>query len=161
MDVDPPKAEEAAPAEAEKSAAAAAATPEQEEDDEEPITDLLDLLDQADSSTLSSTAKIPLLTSILTESQNRYGPKASSAKERAIYGLARAYCGAEQYDQVVQLLTGDTCRGFFDNATKAKCAKVVRAVLDIVCGLAPEQLDMVSACIVFSVVVKKRHPYRM
>ena len=25
--------------------------------------------------------------------------------------------------------------------TKAKCAKVVRAVLDIVCALAPEQLD--------------------
>lgn len=43
---------------------------------------------------------------------------------------------------MVSLLTGDTCRGFFDNATKAKCAKVVRAVLDIVCSLAPDQLEM-------------------
>jgi hypothetical protein len=132
MDVDPPK-------EGEKDAA-----PVPGDDDEEQIADLLDLLDQSEEDTLSSSDRIPLLSSILTESQNRYGPKASGAKERAIYGLARAYCGSAQYDEVVNLLTGDTCRGFFDNATKAKCAKVVRAVLDIVCGLAPEQLEMVS-----------------
>ena len=136
MDVDPPK-------EGEKSGAEGT-TPTTPDEDEEQISDLLDLLDQSEETTLASSDRIPLLSSILTESQNRYGPKASGVKERAIYGLARAYCGSAQYDEVVSLLTGDTCRGFFDNATKAKCAKVVRAVLDIVCGLAPDQLEMVS-----------------
>jgi len=141
MDVDPPaetgKAPETVPAAAE------------DDEDEEQITDLLDLLSQSEDDALPPTAKIPLLTSILTESgppdgdgEARYGPKASSVKERAVYGLARSYCATGRYDEVVALLTGDVCRGFFDNATKAKCAKVVRAVLDVVCGLAPEQLDM-------------------
>ena len=135
MDVDPPKEGEKGGAEG--------TTPTPDEDEEQ-ISDLLDLLDQSEETTLASSDRIPLLSSILTESQNRYGPKASGVKERAIYGLARAYCGSAQYDEVVSLLTGDTCRGFFDNATKAKCAKVVRAVLDIVCSLAPDQLEMVS-----------------
>ena len=136
MDVDPPKEGEKGGAEG--------TTPTTPDEDEEQISDLLDLLDQSEETTLASSDRIPLLSSILTESQNRYGPKASGVKERAIYGLARAYCGSAQYDEVVSLLTGDTCRGFFDNATKAKCAKVVRAVLDIVCSLAPDQLEMVS-----------------
>lgn len=134
MDVDPPKEGEKGGAEG--------TTPTTPDEDEEQISDLLDLLDQSEETTLASSDRIPLLSSILTESQNRYGPKASGVKERAIYGLARAYCGSAQYDEVVSLLTGDTCRGFFDNATKAKCAKVVRAVLDIVCSLAPDQLEM-------------------
>ena len=151
MDVDPPA----------DTTGEAPPTAAEEDEDEEQITDLLDLLSQSEDDALPPTAKIPLLTSILTESgppdvdgdgdgdgggEPRYGPKASSVKERAIYGLARSYCGTGRYDEVVTLLTGDVCRGFFDHATKAKCAKVVRAVLDVVCGLAPEQLDMVSSC---------------
>jgi 26S proteasome regulatory subunit N6 len=45
---------------------------------------------------------------------------------------------------VVNLLTGSTCAPFFAHATKAKTAKVVRAVLDAVCALAPEAYDMQS-----------------
>ena len=113
------------------------------DEDEEDIADLSLLLDNAqDSSSTSPSTTIQTLTSILTEPQNRHGPKASSVKERAIYLLARTHCSMQSYDSVVSLLTGDTCSAFFLNVTKAKCAKVVRAVLDIVCSLAPEELDM-------------------
>ena len=47
-----------------------------------------------------------------------------------------------QFGEVMNLLTGDICRPFFENVTKAKCAKVVRAVLDIICALAPNELSM-------------------
>jgi len=113
------------------------------DEDEEDIADLSLLLDNAqDSSSTSPSTTIQTLTSILTEPQNRHGSKASSVKERAIYLLARTHCSMQSYDSVVSLLTGDTCSAFFLNVTKAKCAKVVRAVLDIVCSLAPEELDM-------------------
>ncbi|KAK1747717.1 coatomer subunit beta, partial [Skeletonema marinoi] len=86
--------------------------------------------------------KIPILTSILNEPKNRYGSTAAALKERAVYALARAYCEDNRHDAVVTLLTGETCAPFFANITKAKTAKVVRAVLDSVCALAPEELDM-------------------
>jgi len=113
------------------------------QDEEEDVADLTELLTTVEEDTTSSEAdKIVNLTSILTEPQNRFGPKASSIKERAIYALARAYCASSQYTEVVSLLTGPTCSAFFNNVTKAKCAKVVRAVLDMVCTLAPGELDM-------------------
>lgn len=134
---------EATPAAAETPVAPAAPAIQ---DDEEDIADLTELLTSVEedtaADTTSSTTKLETLTSILTEPRNRFGPKASSIKERAIYALARNYCASSQYQQVVNLLTGTTCAAFFLNATKAKCAKVVRAVLDIVCTLAPGELDM-------------------
>lgn len=122
-------------------------TPQTEEiktpDDEEDCNDLVDLLESAEEeASKSSPNPIPILSTILLESQNRYGTQACIIKERAIYALAKAYCAAGQYDEVVNLLTGTTCQGFFENVTKAKCAKVVRGVLDTVCTLAPDQLDM-------------------
>ena len=113
-----------------------------DEDDEEFCSDLSNLLDST--SSLSPSASIPILTSILAEPQNRYGPVATSIKERSIYALARAYCGANRTSEVVTLLTGDTCRVFFSHITKAKCAKVVRAVLDAVCTLSPLELELQS-----------------
>mmetsp|Transcript_3816 Transcript_3816/g.5785 ORF Transcript_3816/g.5785 Transcript_3816/m.5785 type:complete len:484 (-) Transcript_3816:69-1520(-) len=115
---------------------------DEEETEEEQCADLLELLESTDDDAVSAETKIQTLSSILTEPQNRYGPTASSIKERAIYGLARAYCNSGKYDSVVDLLTGSDCSAFFENVTKAKCAKVVRAVLDVVCTLAPDQLDM-------------------
>jgi len=109
-----------------------------EVDTEESCNDLADLLESSEEESFP----IPILSSILLEPQNRYGPTSTSIKERAVYALARAYCAAGDYDEVVNLLTGPTCRGFFENVTKAKCAKVVRGVLDAVCALAPDQLDM-------------------
>ena len=112
------------------------------EDEEEDTTDLSDLLESTNDASLTASAKIPILTSILNEPSNRYGPAASAIKERAVYALTRAYCEDNRHDEVVSLLTGATCSAFFANVTKAKCAKVVRAVLDQVCALAPEELEM-------------------
>lgn len=111
------------------------------DEEEEDCTDLSELLDSINEKQ-SASDKIPGLIALLNEPANRYGPKASALKERAVYALARAYCEDNRHDEVVTLLTGDTCAPFFANITKAKTAKVVRAVLDAVCALAPEQLDM-------------------
>ncbi|KAL9179895.1 hypothetical protein ACHAXT_007865 [Thalassiosira profunda] len=132
MAVDPaPAAPAEAPAEA----------PVAMETEEEDCSDLAALLDSVDEAKTAA-GKIPILTSVLNEPSNRYGPTATALKERAVYALARAYCEDNKHDEVVTLLTGETCAPFFNNITKAKTAKVVRAVLDAVCALAPEQLDM-------------------
>jgi len=110
-------------------------------EDEEACNDLVELFESAEEVTDKKSA-IPILSSILLEPQNRYGSTAVSIKERAVYALARAYCSTGDFDEVVNLLTGATCSGFFVNVTKAKCAKVVRGVLDAVCALSPDQLDM-------------------
>lgn len=120
--------------------AAAPDTIEEEQEEEEDVSDLSDLLDQA--SSLDDSAKIPLLSSILNEPQNRYGPAASSIKERAVYALSRAYCSESRTAEIVSLLTTGSCAVFFASITKAKCAKVVRAVLDIVCSASPTEYDM-------------------
>ena len=114
-----------------------------QDDDEEDIQDLLDLVDEA--SSLAPDKQIPLLISVVKDEAAevpRYGQKAVSLKERAVYDLTRAYCATKEYDAVVNFLTGATGKAFFDNITKAKCARLVRQVLDIVCSLAPDQLDM-------------------
>jgi len=114
---------------------------EEEEEEEEDIEDLLELVD--DASSKPAAQQVPILISVIKdETGNRYGTKAGTVKERAIYDLTRAYCATKQYDEVVNFLTGSTGKQFFEHSTKAKCAKVVRQVLDIVCTLAPEQLDM-------------------
>lgn len=130
-----------------------------EDDDEKDCSDLTDLLESTEEASLSASAKIPILTSILTEPTGRFGHTASAIKERAVYSLARAYCLDGKHDMVVNLLTGDVCAPFFSNATKAKTAKVVRAVLDAVCSLAPDALDMhaeVCRNIIAWCVVEKR-----
>ena len=118
-----------------------------EENDTEDCSDLADLLESVDDVATngekkSASDKIAILTSILSEPSGRYGPSACAIKERAVYALARAYCVDDKHDEVVTLLTGSTCAPFFANVTKAKTAKVVRAVLDAVCNLAPDELDM-------------------
>lgn len=119
-----------------------AAEPIQPEEEEEDCSDLSDLLESINDASMTPSAKIPVLTSVLNDPAERFGPKASAIKERAVYALARAYCEDNRHDEVVTLLTGAACAPFFANITKAKCAKVVRAVLDAVCALAPDKLDM-------------------
>ncbi|KAL3790658.1 hypothetical protein HJC23_009758 [Cyclotella cryptica] len=128
----------AAPASADAAPESPAAETAEEEED---VSDLSALLESASSENAAS-AKIPLLSSLLNEPSSRYGPAASALKERAVYSLARAYCQDNRTVEVVTLLTGETCAAFFANITKAKCAKVVRAVLDIVCSCAPDELEM-------------------
>jgi len=113
-----------------------------EGDEEDYCSDLADLLESTDDASMTPAAKIPILASILNEPSDRYGSAASAVKERAVYALARAYCEDNRHDEVETLLTGETCSTFFAKVTKAKCAKVVRAVLDAVCALAPDRLDM-------------------
>lgn len=107
-----------------------------EDDDEEDVSDLLEALD--DASAKPAIGRIPLLLEILNDTE-KVGTKAISLKERAIYDLTRAYCETSAYDEVAAMLKTSP---FFSTITKAKCAKVVRAVLDMVCNLAPNQLDM-------------------
>lgn len=107
-----------------------------EEEDEEDVSDLLEALD--DASSKPAIGRIPILLDLLKDTKKR-GPKASSLKERALYDLTRAYCETSQYEEVVPLLKTSP---YFSTITKAKCAKVVRAVLDMVCKLAPTELDM-------------------
>ena len=110
-------------------------------EDEENITDLTTLFESI-TSTTSPSNQIQTLTSILTDSSARYGPKATTLKERSVYSLARVYCTSNEYQSIPTLLTGPICSPFFTNVTKAKCAKVVRAVLEIICTLAPKELEM-------------------
>lgn len=142
MEIDSPAPTESTP---EQPTAAAAPKPEDDEDDEEDISDLTSLFESISATTTSPSDQIQTLSSILTEPSSRYGPKATALKERSIYSLARVYCTSNQYDAIPTLLTGQTCSPFFTNVTKAKCAKVVRAVLEIICTLAPNELDMQEA----------------
>ena len=105
-----------------------------EEEDDEDVEDLLDLMDNAK---VEANNPIDLLTRVV-ESE-KVGPKATSIKERAVYDLTRAYCKIENYSAIVKFLETST---FFPSVNKAKCAKVVRQVLDIVCSLAPQAYAM-------------------
>jgi len=113
------------------------------DDDEEDVEDLLDLIDKtkidadSNSDSMSIADSIPLLKEV-TES-TKSGPKATQIKERAVYDLTRAYCTQKQYSDIVSFLESSK---FFHTVNKAKCAKVVRQVLDIVCGLAPDEHEM-------------------
>lgn len=97
--------------------------------------DVEDLLDWMDTAKVSDT--IPLLQKVMESEKS--GPAATQIKERAVYDLTRAYCKNEDYAAIVQFLESST---FFQKVTKAKCAKVVRQVLDIVCSLAPTAYAM-------------------
>mmetsp|Transcript_32142 Transcript_32142/g.48521 ORF Transcript_32142/g.48521 Transcript_32142/m.48521 type:complete len:474 (-) Transcript_32142:57-1478(-) len=106
-------------------------------DIEEDVTALLELVDDA-SAKKSTVEKIQLLQKVL-EDKDHLGPKAITVKERAMYDLARTHCEAGSYEAIVPLLKETR---FLEQITKAKMAKVVRSVLDIVCNLAPTELEM-------------------
>mmetsp|Transcript_8541 Transcript_8541/g.14185 ORF Transcript_8541/g.14185 Transcript_8541/m.14185 type:complete len:475 (+) Transcript_8541:149-1573(+) len=107
------------------------------QEDEEDLSALLELMDDV-SAKQSSAEKITLLQKILQDAEH-LGPKAITLKERAVYDLTRVYCESKQFDAIVLLLQESP---FFSQISKAKMAKVVRAVLDMVCLLVPEELDM-------------------
>jgi 26S proteasome regulatory subunit N6 len=113
-----------------------------EEIEEEDVSDLLDQLELA-TNTKNSVDKIPILLSVI-QNVEKTGTEAVQLKERAVYNLTRAYCdpAVKQYEQVVEFLTGETGKYFLSHITKAKTAKVVRQVLDIVVAAAPLELTM-------------------
>jgi len=103
-------------------------------DDEEDVEDLLDLMDSAK---VEANNPVDLLKKVTESPKN--GPRATQIKERAVYELTRAFCKQSQYSEIVSFLESSS---FFQTVNKAKCAKVVRQVLDIVCGLAPTEYGM-------------------
>lgn len=111
-----------------------------EDEEEEDVSDLLDMLDRA-SDAPEGAVRIPILLPMITNTE-KTSTKAMQLKERAVYDLTRAYCAAQQYDDVVSFLTGQTGQTFLAQMTKAKTAKIVRQMLDIVIQAAPEALQM-------------------
>mmetsp|Transcript_41300 Transcript_41300/g.98896 ORF Transcript_41300/g.98896 Transcript_41300/m.98896 type:complete len:486 (-) Transcript_41300:1068-2525(-) len=112
------------------------------EDEEEDVEDLLDIMDNVKvdgkaTDPATAAAAIPLLKQVMESPKT--GPKATQIKERAVYDLTRAYCAQQQFSEIVAFLETSS---FFSVVTKAKCAKVVRQVLDIVCSLAPDEYEM-------------------
>eukprot|EP00980_Cylindrotheca_fusiformis_P029194 scaffold22748_cov182-Cylindrotheca_fusiformis.AAC.8 len=103
-----------------------------EDDDEEDVEDLLDWMDNAKVGNA-----VVLLQNVMESPKT--GPRATQIKEKAVYELTRAYCSLKQYEAIVGFLETST---FFQKVTKAKCAKVVRQILDIVVNLAPTEYAM-------------------
>lgn len=114
----------------------AADTPSAVDADEEDISELEDRYDAAcrlsggpDS---DSTAKMEALKGLLNDDTSGSGPKATQFKERIVYDLTRLFSDAQDMGGVVELIT--TTTGYLAQLSKAKTAKVVRQVLDIVCA---------------------------
>eukprot|EP00538_Stauroneis_constricta_P004602 CAMPEP_0119546182 /NCGR_PEP_ID=MMETSP1352-20130426/702_1 /TAXON_ID=265584 /ORGANISM="Stauroneis constricta, Strain CCMP1120" /LENGTH=469 /DNA_ID=CAMNT_0007590849 /DNA_START=67 /DNA_END=1476 /DNA_ORIENTATION=+ len=106
-----------------------------EEEDEEDVKDLTDWIEDAESK--QGNAAIPVFHEVIGSEKD--GAKALQIKEKAVYGLVRAFCATDQHTQIVTFLETSP---FFKAVTKAKCAKIVRQMLDIVSSLAPKQFKM-------------------
>lgn len=127
-----------------------------EEEEEEDVSDLEDILDEANAA-MNDTDKIPLLLSVI-QNMEKTGPKATQLKERSVYDLMRAYCSTSKYDAIVSFL-GDHEDTFLATITKAKTAKVVRQMLDIVCQsdtTSTEQQETVARSILEWTIAQKR-----
>lgn len=111
-------------------------------EEEEDVSELLQLVEDAEEC-LKAIDKIPILLKVI-QNVEKTGTTAIQLKERSVYNLTRAYCdkSVQQYHQIVEFLTGETGRYFLAHITKAKTAKVVRQVLDIVVAAAPLELNM-------------------
>lgn len=130
---------------------------DEEEEEEEDIADLEAALSEA--SKLSDQNEASEVLSTMLQDTLKTGPKAIQVKERAVYDLTRSYCASKRYDCVAQFLTGNTGKVFLSQITKAKTAKVVRQVLDILCDMAPDQLVMqesVARSIIEWTIAEKR-----
>lgn len=101
---------------------------EEDEEEEEDIEDLETALDEAQVATPQ--ARIPLLQGII-RNMEKTGPKATQLKERAVYDLVQAHCEIQEYGAVVTFLA-DHETTFLKTVSKAKTAKLVRQIMDIV-----------------------------
>jgi 26S proteasome regulatory subunit N6 len=74
-----------------------------------------------------------ITTTLLTiiENMNYTGPNATQIKERSIYTLIRIYCQTNQVTNVTSFLHDNETK-FLSTISKAKTAKLVRHILDIV-----------------------------
>jgi len=130
------------------------------DEEDEDIADLESALEEASKlSKADSSEEASKILATMLQDTAKTGPKAIQVKERAVYDLTRSYCASKQYNSVADFLTGETGKIFLSQITKAKTAKVVRQVLDIVCDAAPDQLLMqesVARSIIAWTVAEKR-----
>ncbi|GMH92128.1 hypothetical protein TrST_g6587 [Triparma strigata] len=112
-------------------------------DQEDDSADLVESLEAGeDSSKNDVQTRMKILTEIVQE-PDRFSIYCTRAKESAVYALSRCLCEASQYSSILPFVT-ETCKTFFSNVTKAKTAKIVRQVLDIVSVEAPKELVMLE-----------------
>jgi 26S proteasome regulatory subunit N6 len=110
-----------------------AAPDDKMEEEEEDFSELQQQYDAA-MELLSSSApnydaiSTPLLSII--GNMNYVGPNATQLKERSVYTLIRIYCVTQQVHRITTFLTDN--EQFLQTISKAKTAKLVRHVLDIV-----------------------------
>jgi len=127
------------------------------EEEEEDVSDLEASLEEASAlSDADADAKIPILLSII-QNMEKTGPVATQLKERAVYDLVRAYCSTWKYEAVTTFLQDN--EAFLSTITKAKTAKLVRQILDIVStspNVVPEQQEQVARSILDWCLAHKR-----
>ena len=114
-------------------------------DDVDDSADLSAALSAAlEDKSLSLPQRLSALESILTDPSGRFSVFCVRVKESAVYEMSRSLCNASMYTAILPFLT-TTCSSFFDGITKAKTAKIVRQVLDILSASAPSEHGMLVA----------------
>jgi 26S proteasome regulatory subunit N6 len=109
-------------------------------EDEEDVSDLQELLRKA-SALPDGVERVPFLLQLI-QNNEKMGPTAFQLKERAVYDLTRAYCASKEHQSIVNFLMGEAGQTYLNSITKAKTAKLVRQILDIVCTASPDAVDM-------------------
>jgi 26S proteasome regulatory subunit N6 len=100
-----------------------------DEEEEEDVSDLETAFEEAED--VAAIARIPLMLSII-QTMEKTGPLATQIKERAVYAVVRAYCETGNSAAVTTFLRDN--EAFLSTISKAKTAKLVRQILDIVCA---------------------------
>jgi 26S proteasome regulatory subunit N6 len=106
------------------------------EEDEEDFSELQQQYDEATKQLSLDASSAPHYDAIGTSllsiigNMNYVGPYATQLKERAVYTLIRLYCVTQQVPRITTFLSDN--ENFLGTISKAKTAKLVRHVLDIV-----------------------------
>ena len=111
-------------------------------EDEDDSGDLAEELTSAEDTSKPIAARREALTAIIAE-KDRFSIYVVRVKEAAVYSLARNLCEGKDFAMILPFVTV-TCSHFFDSITKAKVAKIVRQVLDIVSVEAPGEHKMLA-----------------
>lgn len=117
-----------------------------EVDKEQPLEDDVDVFQhqfhQLDDSVKDAKEKIADFLLLLQNS--RTDDQAIKVKEQCIYRLARIYTEGRQFEEVMQLLKSNN--DFFGLLPKARTAKIVRNILNIVSSIPDSLMIQVELC---------------
>jgi hypothetical protein len=103
---------------------------------------LAEMLEKAEDTCVADAERIATLTAIVTDNTT-FSVGAVRIKESACFQICRLFCSTSSYKSILPFLT-ETCTTLFDGITKAKVAKIVRQILDVVSSCAPEELEMLN-----------------